>query len=83
MKALITIGEFQETYGVSRSTVYRLEERGSINFFKIVRAVRIRCDEAETWAATLPHGGVSQASMPSLVVTEAVAGSSSAEGAAR
>ncbi len=54
MRALITIGEFQDTYGLSRSTVYRLAERGCITFLKVGRATRIRCEDAEQWFASLP-----------------------------
>jgi excisionase family DNA binding protein len=53
MKALITISEFQETYGVSRSTVYRLVERGEFAFVHIGRAVRIRREDADAWFAQL------------------------------
>ncbi len=58
MKALITITEFGETYGVSRSTVYRLAERKQITFLKVGRAVRIRRENAESWAANLPCSAV-------------------------
>ena len=53
MKALMSIAEFQQTFGVSRSTVYRLEERGEIEFLKIGRAVRIRREDAESWCRGL------------------------------
>lgn len=53
MKALISITEFQQTFGVSRSTVYRLVERGELEFVRIGRAVRIRRDEAEAWCSSL------------------------------
>jgi excisionase family DNA binding protein len=54
MKALMSITEFQDKYGVSRSTVYRLVERGHIHFKKIGRAVRIPTDVAEAWYLSLP-----------------------------
>ena len=54
MRALISISEFGEIFGVSRSTVYRLKERGEITFVHVGRAVRIRRDVAENWFASLP-----------------------------
>jgi excisionase family DNA binding protein len=54
MKALISIADFQEMFGVSRSTVYRIAAEGQISFVHIGRAVRIRCEDAEKWAANLP-----------------------------
>ena len=53
MRALISISEFGEIFGVSRSTVYRLKERGEITFVHVGRAVRIRRDVAENWFASL------------------------------
>jgi excisionase family DNA binding protein len=58
MKSLMSISEFQANYSVSRSTVYRLEDRGQIQFKKIGRAVRIPVDEAERWYANLPASDV-------------------------
>lgn len=54
MSALITISEFRRIYCISRSTVYRLRERGDIKFVHIGRAVRIRREDAEKWYASLP-----------------------------
>jgi excisionase family DNA binding protein len=53
MKALITLGEFTATYGVSRSTAYRLAGRGQFSFVHIGRAVRLRTEEVERWYASL------------------------------
>lgn len=53
MAHLMTIKEFQEEYCVSRSTVYRLEERGEISFVRIGRAVRIEVADAQQWFAAL------------------------------
>jgi excisionase family DNA binding protein len=62
MKALISIAEFQGVFGVSRSTVYRLEERGEIEFLKIGRAVRIRREDAENWCRGLSTASRASAS---------------------
>ena len=53
MVALITIRDFQRNYNVSRSTVYRLQERGEIEFVHIGRSVRIPRESAEAWIASL------------------------------
>ncbi len=53
MAALLTIAEFQRTFNVSRSTVYRLRDRGELSFVHIGRAVRIRREDAEAWYASL------------------------------
>ena len=53
MSALLTISDFRKTYNVSRSTVYRLRERGEIKFVHIGRTVRIPRESAEGWFATL------------------------------
>ncbi|WP_409996082.1 helix-turn-helix transcriptional regulator [Qipengyuania aquimaris] len=49
VKALISIREFSEEFGVSRSTVYRLHKRGEIEFVHIGRAVRIPKVAVENW----------------------------------
>jgi excisionase family DNA binding protein len=49
MKRLLTITEFIDRYGVSRSTVYRLFETGIIKPIKIGRATRIKIEDAEAW----------------------------------
>jgi excisionase family DNA binding protein len=49
MQNLMSIREFQERFSVSRSTVYRLKQRGEFPFVKVGAAVRIRTDDAESW----------------------------------
>lgn len=49
MSVLMSIKSFQEKFSVSRSTVYRLKDRGEISFVHVGRAVRIRVDDAERW----------------------------------
>ena len=48
-KSLMTITEFSQTFKVSRSTVYRLSQRGELPLLHIGRAVRIRRQDAEAW----------------------------------
>lgn len=61
MSALISISEFQEMCRISRSTVYRLIERGEIERVNIGRAVRLRRDDVDKWmnglGAVQPHDG--------------------------
>lgn len=57
MPALITITDFQKTYNVSRSTVYRLRDSGSIKFVHVGRSVRIPRESAEGWFASLIGDG--------------------------
>lgn len=57
MPALITITDFQKTYNVSRSTVYRLRDSGSIQFVHVGRSVRIPRESAEGWFASLIGDG--------------------------
>jgi len=53
MSVLMKIPEFCEEYGVSRSTYYRLRDRGELPCVKIGRAVRIRREDAERWYESL------------------------------
>ncbi|MBI1402290.1 MAG: helix-turn-helix domain-containing protein [Porphyrobacter sp.] len=53
MAALITVTFFCEEYGVSRSTAYRLRDRGEVPHVKIGRATRIRREDAERWYQSL------------------------------
>ena len=53
---LLKISDFVAQYGVSRSTVYRLFDSGSLTQVKIGRATRINSDEAENWLARLMLG---------------------------
>lgn len=55
MAALITIRYFCDEYGISRSTAYRLRDRGEVPHVKIGRAVRIRREDAERWYKSLPE----------------------------
>lgn len=47
MTEFITISEFMRRFSVSRSTVYRLAERGEIEMVRIGRSVRISRESAE------------------------------------
>jgi len=49
----MTIADFQRQYNVSRSTVYRLNERRLLPFVHVGRAVRIKRADAENWFASL------------------------------
>lgn len=49
MAEFLKINDFQNRYNVSRSTVYRLHDRGEIDFVKIGRSVRIPRTSAERW----------------------------------
>lgn len=53
MAALITIKNFCDEYGLSRSTVYRLRDRGEVPHVKIGRSTRIRRVDAERWYQSL------------------------------
>lgn len=53
MAALLTIDDFKSHYNVSRSTVYRLRDRGEVPHVHIGRAVRIRREDAERWYDSL------------------------------
>lgn len=55
MAALIRISDFCLEYGVSRSTAYRLRDRGDVPHVYIGRAVRIRRVDAERWFESLPE----------------------------
>lgn len=61
MPAFYRIVDFQRTYNVSRSTVYRLQERGEIRFVHIGRAVRIPREDAERWYAAVTGGEANDA----------------------
>lgn len=53
MRALISISEFQQLLGISRSTAYRLLERGEIGRVNIGRAVRIPREDVEAYVQRL------------------------------
>lgn len=50
----LTVNKFLECYPMARSTFYRLVSDGQLKITKFGRASRIRIDEAEEWARTLP-----------------------------
>lgn len=51
--ALLTIKRFCNEYSVSRSTAYRLRDRGDVPHVYIGRATRIRREDAERWYESL------------------------------
>jgi excisionase family DNA binding protein len=53
MAALLTINDFTNEYNISRSTVYRLRDKGAVPHVHIGRAVRIRREDAERWYKSL------------------------------
>lgn len=53
MPTLISISEFQQMLGISRSTVYRLMEQGEVGRVRIGRAVRIPRDDVDTYLQRL------------------------------
>lgn len=57
----ITISEFGETYALSRSSCYRLFQRGEIQIIKIGRSTRIARADAAAWARNLPSRGAARA----------------------
>lgn len=50
----LTLAQFADRYQVSRSTIYRLAQKGDFEIVKFGRSSRIAFDEAEAWAASLP-----------------------------
>ena len=53
MNTLISIFEFQQMLNISRSTVYRLIERGEIGCVRIGRAVRIPSEDVDAFIQRL------------------------------
>jgi len=53
VKALLSIREFSERFGVSRSTIYRLKQKGEISFVHVGKSVRIPAAIADAWCASL------------------------------
>lgn len=53
----LTLAQFGDRYQVSRSTIYRLAQKGAFEIIKFGRSSRIAFDEAEAWAASLPVMG--------------------------
>ena len=44
-RSYITIANFSETFGVSKSTQWRMRRDGRLQFFRIGRGIRYRLDE--------------------------------------
>lgn len=51
---LLTIQDFIQQYRISKTQVYREVNCGRLKVIKIGTATRIRAEDAETWAASLP-----------------------------
>lgn len=60
MPKLMTITQFQNAYGVSRSTIYRLAKTGDLPMVKIGRASRIKEEDAQRWLAGLSALGANE-----------------------
>lgn len=54
MRSLMSISEFQDQYGVSRSTIYRLAQKGHLSMVKVGQATRIPVQDADRWFRNLP-----------------------------
>lgn len=50
---LIRVRDFCKRYAVSRSTFYRLVQRGQLQIYKIGSATRISKADAEAWVASV------------------------------
>jgi excisionase family DNA binding protein len=55
MAELLTINDFMTRYSISRSQTYRLVNQKKITLLKLGTASRIRREDAEAWAASLPE----------------------------
>lgn len=55
MAELLTINDFMDRYSVSRTQVYRMVNRRELKLIKLGTASRIRREDAEAWAASLPE----------------------------
>ena len=51
---LYTVPEFLAIFAISRSEFYRQVNKGKIRLLKLNSASRIRREDAEAWAASLP-----------------------------
>ncbi|OAO04004.1 hypothetical protein A8B75_07980 [Sphingomonadales bacterium EhC05] len=51
---LLTVPDFLTRYAISRSEFYRQVNKGNIPLLKMGTASRIRREDAEAWAASLP-----------------------------
>lgn len=54
---MLRIPEFCERYAQSRSAVYREIAAGRLRITKISSATRIKIEDAEAWASSLPTQG--------------------------
>ncbi|MEP0391877.1 MAG: helix-turn-helix domain-containing protein [Erythrobacter sp.] len=54
---MMKLPEFCVKYGVSRSAVYREISASRLRVTHIGRSVRIKVEDAEAWAASLPTKG--------------------------
>jgi excisionase family DNA binding protein len=52
-KPLLTIAEFKAMYGVRRTKIYEMLQKGELRAVKIGRLTRIRAEDAQTWAEGL------------------------------
>ena len=50
---LLRVSDFCQRYAVSRTTFYRLVQRGELNLVKIGSATRVKRADAEAWIAKL------------------------------
>jgi len=50
----MTVADFLRLYSVSRTTFYREVAAGRIRLLKLGTASRIKTEDAERWAASLP-----------------------------
>lgn len=53
----LTVNDFMQRYGISRTQFYREVNRKAIPIVKIGRATRIRVRDADAWASRLPTKG--------------------------
>lgn len=53
MPRLMTIAEVQRQLAVSRATVYRLRDQGTIRLVNIGRAARVPSEDVESYLSTL------------------------------
>ncbi len=51
---LLTVPDFLARYAISRSEFYRQVNKGNIRLLKMGTASRIKREDAEAWAASLP-----------------------------
>lgn len=61
MSVLISIAEFQDRFGVSRSTVLRIHRKGLLPFVRVGRCVRIRTEDVDSWFSSITDQNASSA----------------------